>query len=215
MGLSKSGCSPAFLEFSKARGFLLPAPEKEGIMAKFTFILGGIRSGKSAYAVKLACSLKGKVAYIATCINPDAEMKKRIKLHKAKRPRDWKVIEEGKNPGSILTKSKNQYDAVLIDCLGLAVSNLLAEGLEDSEILASIQDLAQSISRTKITTILVSNEVGSSLIPDNLLGRRFCDLLGFANQIMAKQADEVILMQSGIPMTIKGKKDAKTKGNNK
>ena len=184
----------------------------KGAMTKFIFILGGARSGKSHYAIKLAKGLSRKVAYIATCTHLDKEMKERIKLHKNSRPRHWKVVEEGKEISSTLNKLKNRYDIVIIDCLGLFVSNLLSENLKDSQILIVLRNLAQCISKSEDLTILVSNEVGSGIVPENPLARRFRDLLGLANQTMAKNADEVIFMQSGIPIMIKGgREDAKIK----
>ncbi|MBZ9577983.1 bifunctional adenosylcobinamide kinase/adenosylcobinamide-phosphate guanylyltransferase [Patescibacteria group bacterium] len=180
-------------------------------MRKFIFILGGARSGKSRYATKLARDLSRKVAYIATCINPDGEIKKRIKLHRDSRPRYWKIVEEGKDIGLLFDKLKNKYNVVIIDCLGLFVSNLLLEDLTDNGILRALRKLTPRISRSKAVTILVSNEVGGGIVADNLLARRFRDLLGLANQMFAKEADEVIFMQSGIPLKIKGDKDAKIK----
>ncbi len=173
-------------------------------MGKIIFILGGARSGKSSYAVRLAKKLSKRVAFIATATYLDEEMKERIKMHKALRPRQWKVIEEDKDISSILMKLKGKYEVVLIDCLGLLVSNLLTDNLKDREILAKIKKLISTILKVKFTIILVSNEVGCGIVPDNLLARRFRDLLGQANQMLAKIADEVIFMQSGIPLTIKG-----------
>ena len=172
-------------------------------MKKFIFILGGVRSGKSHYAIKLAKNLSRKVAYIATCVNPDEEMRKRIKLHKNSRPAIWEVVEDAKDISSVLNKLKNKHDVVIIDCLGLFVSNLLSQELGNSQILSALKKLAQSISKAKGVTIVVSNEVGSGMVPNNPLARQFCDLLGMANQIMAKGANEVILMHSGIPIKIK------------
>lgn len=177
--------------------------EKGNDMKKFIFILGGVRSGKSHYAVELAKGPSRKVAYIATCIHPDAEMKERIKLHQSFRPKHWKVIEEGQDIGSVLNKLKNKYELVIIDCLGLVVSNLLADQRNDNEILKSLKLLVKRISHQKASIILVSNEVGSGIVPQNSLARRFRDLVGLANQMMAKAADEVILMQSGIPLKLK------------
>ena len=180
-------------------------------MRKFIFILGGARSGKSRYATKLAKDLSRKVAYIATCTNPDGEMEKRIKLHRDSRPRHWKVVEGGKDIGLLFAKLKNKYNVVIIDCLGLLVSNLLSEDLTDNGILRALRKITRCISQSKAVTILVSNEVGGGIVPDNLLARRFRDLLGLTNQMMAEKADEVIFMQSGIPMKIKGGQDAKIK----
>lgn len=173
-------------------------------MAKITFILGGARSGKSSYAVELAKSLKNETAFIATCILPDHEMKKRIKEHQTLRPRHWRLIEESRGISSVLQEMRDKYKIILIDCLGLWISNLLSEDLTDKKIKAEIAHLIKVILKLNIQIILVSNEVGSGIIPDNLLARRFRDLVGQANQMIAKIADEVILMQSGIPLEIKG-----------
>lgn len=181
-------------------------------MRKFILILGGARSGKSKYAVGLAKRLAKRVIFIATAISPDEEMKERIKLHKASRPRQWKLIEEGKAISNILLKLKGKYKLVLVDCLGLLISNLLAEDLKDKEIEKRIKKFINIISKVKLNIILVSNEVGCGIVPGNLLARRFRDLLGLANQMIAKTADEVIFMQSGIPVMIKGgHNDAKIK----
>ena len=175
-------------------------------MKKFILILGGARSGKSRYAVELAKRLKKKVAFIATATSLDKEMEKRIKLHKISRPRHWKLIEEGKNVSLILYRLEGKYEVALIDCLGLLISNFLASNLEDKEIERRIKRFIGTILKVNITTILVSNEVGSGIVPENPIGRRFRDLLGLSNQILAKKADEVIFMQSGIPITIKRKR---------
>jgi len=173
-------------------------------MKKLIFILGGARSGKSSYAVELAKELSERVAFIATAASLDEEMKKRIKMHKASRPRHWKVIEESKNISSILPKLNDKYEVVIIDCMGLLISNLLVGNLKDREIEKKIKAAIDTIQKSKLTAILVSNEAGMGIVPDNLLARRFRDLLGLVNQIAAKKADEVIFMQSGIPIGIKG-----------
>lgn len=173
-------------------------------MSRFIFIIGGARSGKSRYAVELAKRFKARVAFIATATLSDQEMKKRIKQHKSFRPRHWKVIEETENVASILPPLKDRYGVILIDCLGLLISNLLASGLKDKEIEKRIKILLETILKLELITILVSNEVGAGIVPENPLARRFRDLIGFANQKMAEEADEAILMQSGIPIKIKG-----------
>ncbi len=172
-------------------------------MAKIIFILGGARSGKSSYAVELAKKSRKRTAFIATCVLSDSEMRKRIKVHRKSRPRSWKVVEEGRDIGPCLANLKNEYGTILVDCLGLWISNLLAENLTDKKIEKEIKNLAKFIFRLKTNIVLVSNEAGSGIVPDNLLARRFRDLLGLTNQIMAKKADEVIFMQAGIPITIK------------
>ncbi len=183
-------------------------------MKQFILILGGARSGKSSHAVQLAKEFsaeggpasggKKPVAFIATAASLDREMKKRIKLHKASRPRTWKLVEEGRDVGLALSKLPDKYKVVLIDCLGLLVSNLLMSNLKDGQIEKKIKNLIEVILKANCVVILVSNEVGAGIVPENALARRFRDLLGLANQMLAKKADQVILMQAGIPVNIKG-----------
>lgn len=173
-------------------------------MSKFVFILGGARSGKSTHAIELAKASGKKVAFVATCIcSDDEEMEKRIKLHQRSRPPHWKLVEEGSDISSALVNLKDKYEVVLIDCLGLLISNLMAGDPADEEIEKKMEILVESIQKMNFTTILVSNDVGSGIVPDIPSARRFRDLVGFANQIMARHADEVIFMQAGIPVRIK------------
>lgn len=185
-------------------------------MGKFIFILGGARSGKSSYAVELAKKFKGKVTFIATALALDKEMKERIKLHKLSRPRSWDVIEEGRKVSEVLTSSKLKGDGkvVLIDCLGLLISNFLTDSLSDKEIEREINKLLEIITGSDFTIILVSNEVGGGIVPANALARRFRDLAGASNQMAAKKADEVIFMQAGIPIKIKSQKLRKARCEN-
>lgn len=185
-------------------------------MGKIIFILGGARCGKSSYAVNLAKRLSKKVAFIATATPLDKEMNERIKLHRLSRPKHWKIVEESRDVASAISQLKKRYEVILIDCLGLLITNLLVDGLNDKEIEKRTKLLNSSIPKLKSITIVVSNEVGSGIVPDNPLARRFRDLLGMANQNLAKKADQVILMQSGIPIIIKGERNnAEIKGNNK
>lgn len=172
-------------------------------MKRFIFVLGGAKSGKSRFAVESAKRLGKNVAFIATATSSDEEMKEKIKLHKASRPRHWKLIEEGRDIRAILSKIDGKYEVILIDCLGLLISNLLADNLGDPLIEKMIKGIIKGILDVNCTTILVSNEVGSGIVPDNPLARRFRDLVGTANQRMAEKADEVIFVQSGIPVRIK------------
>jgi len=172
-------------------------------MKKFTLILGGARSGKSSYAVKLAKKFK-KVAFVATAEARDKEMKERIELHKKSRPKHWTTIEQAKDVSLVLPKLKNPYQVILIDCLGFLVSNLLMEKLNDKKIETKIKRLLKAIQKTQLNVILVSNEVGTGIVPDNHLTRRFRDLVGTFNQMLAEAANEVIIMQAGIALKIKG-----------
>ena len=179
-------------------------------MKKFIFILGGARSGKSSYAVNLAKSAGKRIVFIATCSPGDSEMKQRIKLHKKSRPRTWRVIEEGIHIDSALRKAKSRCDAVLIDCVGLFISNLMVVESSDKKIEEKVRQVIGQIKKSASDVIIVSNEVGMGIVPDNPQARRFRDLLGRINQMIAKEADKVIMMYGGIPMAIKGEKDAVT-----
>ena len=172
-------------------------------MKKFIFILGGVKSGKSEYAVKLAKKITKKVAFIATGTPSDKEMEERIKKHKKLRPIFWKLIEEEKNIVSVLEKLNNKYEVVLIDCLGLWISNLMAENLSEKKIEKMVNNLIKTILKLKFTTIVVSNEVGAGIVPANPVARKFRDILGYTNKMMAKKADQVIFTVAGIPIKIK------------
>lgn len=167
-------------------------------------ILGGARSGKSRYAINLAKRISKKTVFIATAAALDEEMKERIQLHKISRPESWGLIEEPVNLSDLLFGLKSAYGVVLIDCVGLWISNLLMTDIKNKVIEKRIEELAKNIFKAKAgLVIIVSNEVGSGIVPGDPLSRRFRDLVGLANQTMTAKADEVIVMQAGIPIKIK------------
>jgi adenosylcobinamide kinase/adenosylcobinamide-phosphate guanylyltransferase len=172
-------------------------------MSEVILISGGARSGKSRCAVELAQRRGTRVAFIATGAASDPEMKKRIDLHRRSRPPHWTLIEEGKDIAAALPALKGNYDVVVIDCLGLLISNLLADRLDDGEIERRVEELGPALRAVDFAAIIVSNEVGSGIVPLHALSRRFRDLLGWANQTLARQADQVIVMHMGIPVVIK------------
>ena len=172
-------------------------------MRELILISGGARSGKSHYAVELAKRRGTQVAFLATGAPSDAEMKKRIEQHQMARPRHWKLIEESRDPAAVLPALQGQYEVVVIDCVGLLISNLLADQRNDEEIERTLKQLLDTIRATDVTTIIVSNEVGSGVVPMHALARRFRDLLGLSNQMIAREADTVIWMQMGLPVRIK------------
>ncbi len=172
-------------------------------MAKITFILGGARSGKSGFAIKLAKEKFNTVAFIATCEPLDREMKKRIALHKDKRPGHWKTFEEPEDPGPVLKKIGSKFDVVIIDCFTLMIANLMQSGLKERAIETKINKLLGIIKKTQAQSIIVSNEVGLGIVPANKLARDFRDIAGRINQLVAEKADEVFFMVSGIPSKIK------------
>ncbi len=170
-------------------------------MGKITLILGGARSGKSTYALRLAA--RKDTAFVATCQGLDKEMRERIRLHKLKRPKHWQTIEEPYALPEAVSKISNKFGCLIIDCLTLWVSNLILKKkplryIED-EIIRTIKLLKKS----KAKAIIVSNEVGLGIVPGNKLSRDFRDIAGKVNQIVAGGADEVVFMVSGIPWRIK------------
>lgn len=172
--------------------------------SKIIFIIGGARSGKSQYALTLATSWGGRKAYLATAQPLDQEMLQRIEKHRQMRGEDWTAIEEPLAIRQVLKEISGLYDVVLLDCITLWISNLLTNHEEkQSVIINEIENLAQSAGKFKGRLIIVSNEVGMGIIPENELARLFRDLAGYANQKIAEVADEVIMMISGIPLKLK------------
>ena len=173
-------------------------------MAKITFILGGARGGKSTAALKMAKKYGDEVAFVATATVFDKEMKARIALHKKNRPSVWATYEEPKNVVPILRKINSKVKLVIIDCLTLLISNMLLDGMKDLEIENRVIQMLETLRSAKYKSVIVSNEVGLGLHPNNALGRRFRDLQGRVNQMVAGKADQVLFMVSGIPMKVKG-----------
>lgn len=173
-------------------------------MGKLVFITGGSRSGKSSLAVSMAESMPKEKIFIATCIPQDGEMKRRVALHKRSRPSSWRTIEAKGNLAAILRKETKSDIFIIIDCLTLFISSLLMKKADEKRIKNEVSKAARIIKNGKATVIIVSNEVGSGLVPENKLGRDFRDIVGICNQIVAKSADEVIYAVSGIPLIIKG-----------
>ena len=170
------------------------------LASSFALITGGARSGKSAYAERLAAESGAPVLYVATAEAGDEEMRARIEAHQAARPASWQTIEE---PQAVSIRLKAHYRPgmlVLLDCITLLVSNLLLAGRPvqpEIEALVAWQQSAGS------TLIAVTNEVGLGIVPDNELARRYRDALGLTNQTLASAATHVILMVAGLPVTIK------------
>ncbi|MFA6357214.1 MAG: bifunctional adenosylcobinamide kinase/adenosylcobinamide-phosphate guanylyltransferase [Candidatus Omnitrophota bacterium] len=173
-------------------------------MNKITLILGGARSGKSTYALKLAKQYK-KVAFVATCQGKDKEMQERIRLHKEARPKNWETFEEPKDLAKLLAKINRNFDCIIIDCLTLLVSNLILSKNKERQVLKKIEELLLVLGKTKANIILVSNEVGLGLVPMNKLGRDFRDVAGKVNQLAAEKSNQVFFMVSGLVLKVKGK----------
>lgn len=168
-------------------------------------IIGGVRSGKSRYAQRLA-EQSTRVTFVATAERrQDEEMHRKIERHRAERPAHWATVEEPIASGGVIQASENKCDAILIDCLTLFGSNLMeACGSDEASIEASVGELCADLKATTRTVILVSNEVGSGVVPAYALGRRFRDIVGEINQRVAAVADTVLLMVAGLLFPLKG-----------
>jgi len=178
-------------------------------MARIVLVTGGSRSGKSAYAQKLAERLPGRRAFVATCPPIDEEMKARIRRHQeARRGSDWQTIEEPIDLMSAVRGAQG-YEVLLIDCLTLWVNNLMYEAekagqqVEEAEIEKQCRDLLAACAERPGTAIFVTNEVGMGIVPDNPVSRHYRDLVGKCNQLVGAAAGTVIFMVCGIPLNLK------------
>jgi adenosylcobinamide kinase/adenosylcobinamide-phosphate guanylyltransferase len=168
--------------------------------AQTVLVLGGQRSGKSRYAEGLVAGSGLRPAYLATATAGDAEMAERIARHRARRGSAWSLTEEPVDLPGALARVMEPGAAVLIDCLTLWVANLL--GCQRSVATESDRLLAV-LDRAAGRVVIVSNEVGSGIVPGNALARRFADDLGTLNQRVAAAVDEVVLMIAGLPLFLK------------
>ncbi|ADV67734.1 bifunctional adenosylcobinamide kinase/adenosylcobinamide-phosphate guanylyltransferase [Deinococcus maricopensis] len=167
--------------------------------AELVFVTGGARSGKSAFAEARAHALGGAgVTYLATAQAFDDEMRDRIGRHRADRPAAWDTLEEPLDVAGALRAAR--HPVVLLDCLSLWVSNLMLADHPDDAILRRVDDLLAENTRT---LIVVTNEVGLGIVPDNALARRYRDVLGWANQRAARASTEAYLLASGLPLRLK------------
>ncbi len=170
---------------------------------KVYFITGGARSGKSAFAEKLANGLPGQRAYLATAQALDPEMAARIEKHRMGRDTAWNTYEEPLAVAELLRKLSGRYPVLLLDCLTLWLSNVMGHADGDASVAERSRELIAAVKDFKGSCIVVSNEVGLGIVPDNPLARKFRDCAGMLNQKMAQAADEVYFVASGIPMKIK------------
>ena len=179
-------------------------------------LLGGVRSGKSSAAEKAASRYGRHILYVATAEANDAEMASRIETHRAGRPTAWQTLEVPFGVGpSVLNALENETtDAVILDCVTMLVSNVLLRGVPEesldrvneaaaqTRVDKELDGLLDAVRRGGIPWILVSNEVGSGVVPPSALGRVYRDLLGRANQRLAASADSVYLMVAGCPVNL-------------
>jgi adenosylcobinamide kinase/adenosylcobinamide-phosphate guanylyltransferase len=178
-----------------------------------TLLLGGARSGKSYYAQEAAKKFD-QVLFVATAEAGDEDMRRRIRKHQADRPANWRTLEATTHIGRRIQETIQEEKLVIIDCITLLVTNLICqmdekdyetcnEGLLEEKVYSEIQELQDCLKKVEASFILVSNEVGLGIVPDNRITRIYRDLLGRANQMLAHSADEVYLMVAGIPLKVK------------
>ena len=166
-----------------------------------TLVLGGARSGKSAHAERLAEASPKEVVYLATSRAGDAEMSARIRHHRDRRPAHWQTVEEELALAATLRAQCAPGRIVLVDCLTLWLSNLMLAGRDTAQ---ARQALTAALGAARSPVVLVTNEVGWGIVPDNPLARRFRDEAGLLGQRVAAIADEVCLVACGLPLTLKG-----------
>ncbi len=178
---------------------------------QLTFILGGARSGKSAYAQRLAAQLGGQVLYVATAEARDDEMAARIAAHRAERPAAWGTLEAPSRVGAALRQAP-AADVVVVDCLTLLANNVIVPlpepvpaELAETVLLGEVDSLLDAYQASEAVWIVVSNELGLGLVPPYPLGRVYRDALGRANQRVAAAADNVLFMVAGLPLPLKGR----------
>jgi adenosylcobinamide kinase/adenosylcobinamide-phosphate guanylyltransferase len=169
-----------------------------------TLVLGGVRSGKSRFAQTLAAR-SSSVAFVATAQPLDDEMRLKIQRHQAERPKQWRTIEEPLELDWVLTEEAPKHRMLVVDCLTLYAANLLeAERGNPAVIEERLQRFYAALRSVPCSVALVSNEVGSGVVPPYPEGRRYRDLLGEINQGVARIADNVLLMVVGLPLALKG-----------
>jgi adenosylcobinamide kinase/adenosylcobinamide-phosphate guanylyltransferase len=172
---------------------------------KKIFVLGGCRSGKSSFALETGSKFTGdNKIFIATCIPYDDEMKLRVARHQQERSRNWLTVEAPLLLPEEIVEADDKADVLLVDCLTLWINNLLMENYHSEQILNQVRSLTRAVSSATCPVILVSNEVGTGIVPENKLARLYRDLVGWANQAVAECADRVVWTVAGIPVTIKG-----------
>jgi len=178
-------------------------PERLMDLRSCSLILGGVRSGKSRLAEQLARASGLPVTYLATATASDGEMRERIAAHQARRPSDWRLIEEPLALPKVLASECQAGRCVLVECLTLWLANLLwtdEPGRLDAE-LAALDALLPKLAGT---IIFVGNEVSLGVIPVNDLARRYGDLAGSLHQRIAAEAEQVVLTVAGLPLVLKG-----------
>ena len=170
---------------------------------RLALVLGGARSGKSSYALELAGHFSPPRLYLATAEAGDEEMAARIAQHRRDRGGGWDTREAPLDLAAAIAKAQGRYQVILADCLTLWLSNWLIRGGDPADLKAVCRELVKTLKHATTPTILVSNEVGWGIVPENPLAREFRDWAGWLHQLLAADADLVVLLVAGLPLTLK------------
>jgi adenosylcobinamide kinase/adenosylcobinamide-phosphate guanylyltransferase len=173
-------------------------------MSRIILITGGAKSGKSLFGEQLAEGFGSPRAYIATGEAGDREMWERIERHRLRRGTSWRTIEEPCDLAGTIRRNDGLFKVMLVDCITLWLTNILLKNDDPQKVMGEVKSLAMSFSSLNTPLIMVSNEVGMGIVPENVLARTFRDLAGEANQLLAEAADEVHVTISGLPLKLKG-----------
>jgi adenosylcobinamide kinase/adenosylcobinamide-phosphate guanylyltransferase len=169
---------------------------------RHVLVLGGARSGKTGFAERLAMGAGVAPAYLATAEALDGEMRERVESHRRQRAGRFETVEEPLALANALQQAAARHDVILVDCLTLWITNLLGAG---RDVAAAVEQLAGTLAEIESSrVILVSNEVGLGIVPDNPLARTFRDLAGATHQRIAETCDDVYFVIAGLPLTLKG-----------
>jgi adenosylcobinamide kinase / adenosylcobinamide-phosphate guanylyltransferase len=183
-------------------------------LKKIVLLLGGARSGKSHYAQEMAKNMAERVLFVATAEAGDEDMRHRIENHQRSRPAAWRTLEATTGIGDRIEDEIQDEQLVIVDCITLLINNIFChydqkqfEVIEDSiiekEVVAEVNELLKCIQKVDASFIIISNEVGLGIVPDNRMGRLYRDFLGRVNQMLAQAATEVYFMMAGIPLRVK------------
>jgi adenosylcobinamide kinase/adenosylcobinamide-phosphate guanylyltransferase len=175
---------------------------RKPMSGRHVLVLGGARSGKTAFAERLAMGAGVRPVYLATAEALDSEMRERVESHRRQREGRFATVEEPLALARAIDDAAAKHDVILVDCLTLWITNLLGAGRDVAE---AVEQLATTLTRIESArVILVSNEVGLGIVPDNALARTFRDLAGSTHQRLAEICDDVYFVVAGLPMTFKG-----------
>jgi len=167
-------------------------------------VIGGAKSGKSSFALEACNSMDRSYIFLATAQAHDKEMEERIRIHRADRNSRWITVEEPVNVTKAIKEHDNRNSVILLDCLTLWLSNLFMRYGDDQEkINFSVEELAVQLSCTRGAVVVVSNEVGCGIVPENSLARKYRDTAGFANQRIAAVSVKVVTVIAGLPVVLK------------